>query len=86
MRGDNASTTKQSITKQISWLGTAQVSKKLENLLYLKRKGFMRIINRISNRILVYSIYIKNKMKKEIIKYYHSVENGTSLCDKAKLF
>ena len=41
---------------------------------------------RISNRLKGNSIRIKNNMRKEMLNCYYSVENGTWLCDKARLF
>ena len=34
---------------------------------------------------MVYYIWIKHKMRMEIINYYYYVENGTLLCDKSRL-
>ena len=44
------------------------------------------IKERISKRLKKYSRRIKNKMRKEILNYYYSVDNDTWLCDKDILF
>ena len=49
---------------------------------YLKREGFQVIKERISNRLKVYSKYMKKNTGKGILNYYYYVKNGTLLCDK----
>ena len=50
-------------------------------------KGFVEDFKeRISNRFKEYFRWIKNKMMKDIVNYYYSIENDTCFCDKAILF
>ena len=50
------------------------------------KKVYEAINERTSIRIKVYSIWIKNNMRKDILNYYYSMGNGTWLCDKARIY
>ena len=72
--------------KKTRWLGTAHVSNNRISFLPEDKKFAKSIKERTSNRLKKYSRWINNKMRKEILKYYYSIDNDTWLCDKAILF
>ena len=82
MRDKHASTTKQYTTKKTTWLGTAQVSKKIRIFLPEWKMVAAAIEYRISSMLMVSYRWIKKNMKKDILNYYYSVDNYTWLCDK----
>ena len=70
----------------IHQLGNAQVSNKIRIFLPEEKLVAEDIKERTINSLNVSSRWLKNKMRKDIINYYYSVENGTCLCDKSRIF
>ena len=72
MKEKHASMTKQYMTKQTRWLGTAQVPKKRRIFIPEEKRVAEAIEYIISSSIKVSYIWIKNNMRKDILNYYYS--------------
>ena len=87
MKDNHSSMTNQSLTKKTSLLGNVHISKKKRGIFVPEEKRTGEDIKeRRRNMLRMSSRWINNKIRREILNYYYSVENGTWLCDKNRIF
>ena len=86
MKDKHASTTNNSLKKN-RLIGNSQVSTKRRGVFVPEdKRADEAITDRIRNSIRVSYIWIKQKMMREVLNYFCSVENVNWLCDKSRLF
>ena len=66
--------------------GLQRYPRKEEDFLPEDERVAQAIEQRISSSLKASYIWIKNNKRKDILNYYYSVENGTWLFDKSRIF
>ena len=85
MKEKHESMTKQYLIKKPRGQGLHKSPIKEEVFLPGDKMVYKSIKDSTSNSIKVSSRWMKKNIRKEILNYYYSVENGTCLCDKYRI-
>ena len=78
--------TKQYMKNKTGGQGMHRYPRKEEEFLPEQKRVAQAIEQMISSSLKASYRWINNNMRKDILNYYYSVDNGTWLCDKAIIF